>query len=28
MNDEMKMGVNAIVDEMGRMEDRINRPFD
>ncbi len=28
MNEEMKMMVNAIVDEMGRMEDRINKCFD
>lgn len=27
-NKEMKMLVNAIVDEMGRMEERINRRFD
>lgn len=28
MNDEMKMMVNAIIDEIGRAEDRANRRFD
>lgn len=28
MNEEMKMMVNAIIDEIGRAEDRANRRFD
>lgn len=28
MNEEMKMVVNTIVDEMGRMEERINTRMD
>ncbi len=28
MNNEMKMMVNVIIDEMGRMEGRINKRFE
>ena len=28
MNEEMKTMVNAIIDEIGRVEDRTNRRFD
>ena len=28
MDDEIKMMLNTILDEMGRMEDRINKRFD
>lgn len=28
MNDELKLMVNTIIDEMGRMEERINKKFD
>ena len=28
MNEEIKMMVNAIMEEMGKMEDRINYRFD
>jgi len=28
MNDELKMMVNAIIEEIGRTEDKINNRFD
>lgn len=28
MNEEMKVMVNTLIDEMGRMEDRINKKMD